>query len=196
MPDDEAARAATDFQEVAEDMLDVLQRLGNLERKVQEAVNALGDLRRSMEESAAQQARMLEAVRAEISGERRAFATRALFEPVASALDSLELLARGLKGAREQAAQTQVRAAAATLANVILALGYQRFDVVRGEPFDGTRMQCFGYAEGEQGVVLSVVQPGYSASNVVIRPARVLIADPAARAGNRVPASADRRRTS
>lgn len=180
MPLDHGSPHAADLQELAEDMLDVLQRLGNLERQMQETVAGVSDLKRILEESAAQHSRALDAMRAEVTGDRRAIALRLLFEPVAAAIDSLELVARGLDSAVEQKAYGQVKAAAATLANVLLALGYQRFDVARGEPFDGARMQCFGYADGEPGVVLNVLQPGYSASNVVIRPARVLIADPAA----------------
>jgi molecular chaperone GrpE (heat shock protein) len=172
MDTEEATQPTPGLEEIAEDMLDVLQRLGNLERSVQE-------LRRTVDESGSQQRRILDQIRSEVAGDRKSVATRVVFDQVAAALDSLELLGRGLDATRDQSAYAQVTAAVATLANVLLALGYQRFDISRGDPFDSNRMQCFGYAVGEQGVVLEALHPGYSSANIVIRPARVLIADPA-----------------
>jgi hypothetical protein len=167
------------LEEIAEDMLDVLQRLGNLERGMQDAGAGIAGLRRALEETAIQQRKSLDTIRSEVVGDRRSLVLRLVFDPVAAAIDSLEMLGRGLDATREQAAYGQITAAAATLANVLLALGYQRFDTVAGEAFDPNRMQCFGYVAGDPGVVLEALHPGYSAANIVIRPARVLIADPA-----------------
>jgi molecular chaperone GrpE (heat shock protein) len=69
-----------------------------------------------------------------------------------------------------------------TLANLLQAIGYVRFEVNPGEPFDPSRMQCLGYRQGKTGVVLEVLQPGYAAAGSVVRPAGVLIADPALKA--------------
>lgn len=175
-----AARTGTSeaLDELADDMLQVLQQLGAVERQGRDLAAGVAELTRSVREGAAQQTRAVDLVRAEVSGERRGASLRLIFEPVVSSLESLELFARGLDPAREQAAFAQITAAAATLSNLLLALGFERFDVARGQPFDPNRMQCLGYAAGEPGIVLDVLQPGYSTGGTVVRPARVLIADP------------------
>ncbi|HEY6138665.1 MAG TPA: nucleotide exchange factor GrpE [Thermoanaerobaculia bacterium] len=166
------------LDELADGMLDIVQRLANLERQSQESSAAIAELRRYTQDAVNHHSRTLEALRAEAAGERKLLALRSTFEPVASALDSLELLRQGLDGRSDQRAYGQLTAAAATLANVLTALGFERFDVAAGEPFDPNRMQCFGYAEGEPGLVLQALQPGYTAASIVVRPASVLIAAP------------------
>lgn len=177
-PAGQATTGSDPLDELAEDMLQVLQQLGAVERQVRETAAGVADLRRAVHEGTAQQNRAIENVRAEVVGERRGMALRMVFEPVVSALESIELFARGLDPARDQAAFAQITAVAATLANLLLALGFERFDVARGDAFDPHRMQCFGYAAGPPGVVLDILQPGYATGGVVVRPARVLIADP------------------
>jgi molecular chaperone GrpE (heat shock protein) len=166
------------IEEIADGMLDILQRLANLERQWQESGTAIAELRRYTQDSANHHSRTLEALRAEVAGERKSLALRMIFEPVATALDSLEMLRQGLVSEADQHAHGQLTAAVATLANTLTALGFERFDVAAGERFDPNRMQCFGYAEGEPGLVLEALQPGYTAASVVVRPASVLIADP------------------
>jgi molecular chaperone GrpE (heat shock protein) len=74
--------------------------------------------------------------------------------------------------------------ALSSLRRVLRTLGFEEFEVAEGEPFDPARMESLEYAEGEQGVVLSVIRPGYLANEVVVRPCGVRIADPSAAAAN------------
>jgi molecular chaperone GrpE len=129
--------------------------------------------------SGADTARALEAMHRDLVGERRALATRTVFEAVAAALDSLGTMRDGLEGERDRRMHTQLRAVIGTLTNVLQELGFSQFDAKVGEPFDPARMESLGYADGERGVVLATVRPGYRADDAVVRAAGVLIADPA-----------------
>jgi molecular chaperone GrpE (heat shock protein) len=150
-------------QEIAEDMLNVLERLSAIERLVRD------------------QARASEALRRDLVGAHRALAVRSVFDAVASALDSLESVRLGLGPDAPGRAHTQLGLAASVLNILLQTLGFERFDVVPGEQFLPDRMECLGYAEGEPGRVLEVVRAGYCTGELVVRPAGVLIADPAAR---------------
>jgi molecular chaperone GrpE (heat shock protein) len=170
------------LEELADDMLEVLQRLGNLERQSQETAAAIAEMRRYLQEATNHHSRAVDGLRAEVNGDRRGIALKLIFEPVAAALDSLDMLRQGLDPASDGRAYGQLTAAAATLSNVLAALGFERFDAALGESFDPRRMQSFGHADGEPGVVLGILHPGYTASSTVVRPASVLTADPSAKA--------------
>jgi molecular chaperone GrpE len=150
------------LEEIAEDMLDILERLNSIERQVRE------------------QGRAIETFRTEAWGQSRALSMRYLFDAVAPAIDTLQVLARGLDPAIGAGGYQQVISAAATLNIVLQTLGFQRFDAAAGDPFDPARMECLGYAEGLPGRVLEMIRQGYAAGEIVVRPAGVLIADPRA----------------
>ena len=159
------SRSATEIDaalhELAQDMLDVIQRLNALESLMGQTLRAVDTLR------------------AELVGERRTFAVRALFDAAVRAVDTLEILSRSKEPSAEAVAM-QVNAARVTLSNLLQAIGFSRFDVPVGDVYEPARMQCFGYAEGPPGIVLEAVQPGYAAGALIVRPAGVLIADPTA----------------
>jgi molecular chaperone GrpE (heat shock protein) len=173
----ESSRVGDALHELAEDMLDVMQRLGTAEQLLHDTTAVLDRLTRLVEHGAAQQARSMEQLRQDLTGERRGLIVRGLFDSVVTALDSLEILARACES-DGQPLGMQLQATCATLGNLLRSIGFSRFDVARGDTFQPARMQCFGYAEGPAGVVLEAVQPGYAASDTVVRPAGVLIADP------------------
>ena len=137
------------------------------------------ELAEAVRTSGADTARALGAMHRDLVGERKALATRTVFEAVIAALDTLGTMRDGLEDERDQRVQTQLRAIIGTLTNVLQALGFSQFEVEVGEPFDPARMESLGYAAGERGIVLGAVRAGYRADDAVVRPAGVLIADPA-----------------
>jgi len=162
---DRTANYGTMLQELVEDMLHVLERLTSIERQVQDQVRAT------------------EAIRSELESSGSALTSRHIFEAMAPTIDSLRALALGLDAAAQPVAYGQVTSAAAVLNILMQTLGFQRYEVTPGEAFDPRRMECVGYAEGGQRIVLQAVRPGYVAGETVVRPAGVLIADPT-RAGH------------
>jgi molecular chaperone GrpE (heat shock protein) len=172
------APASDAIEEIAEDMVDIVQRLGKLERQMQESSASLASLHDVFAEHSSYQYKLVESVRRDLAGDRKALTLRALFDPAALALDQLEVIRKGFDPEKDQAVYGQVSAAAATLDNLLQSLGFTRFVPQPGDSFDPSRMQCLGYASGEIGVVLKVLRPGYLAGDSLVRPAGVLIADP------------------
>jgi molecular chaperone GrpE (heat shock protein) len=124
-------------------------------------------------------------VRNDLAESRKGLALRSVFDPTALALDQLEAIRRGFDPEKEQAIYGQVSAATSTLSNLLQSFGFTRFAPDLGAPFDPARMQCLGYAQGQPGVVLQVLRPGYLAGEMLVRPAGVLIADPERKADAR-----------
>ncbi len=172
------------LEEIAEDMEDVIQRLGRLEQQTQETASAVAALRDVIAEHSSYQHRLVESVRSDLSEGRKGLALRSVFDPAAGALDQLEAIRKGFDPQKEQAVYGQVSAATSTLSNLLQSLGFTRFVPELGDPFDPTRMQCLGYAQGKPGVVLQVLRPGYLAGETLVRPSGVLIADPEPRAAD------------
>jgi molecular chaperone GrpE (heat shock protein) len=179
VPSETVVRAPDDaLEEIAEDMVDVVRRLGKLERLAQETASMVTSMRDSFAEQSSYQYRLVEALRRDLESERRGLALRSLFEATAGALDQLEMVGKGFDPVQHQEAYGQVAAAVATLSNLIQSLGFTRFLPQVGEAFDPARMQCLGYTPGEPGMVLQVLRPGYLAGGTLVRPSGVLIADP------------------
>ena len=166
------------LEEIAEDMEDVIQRLGRLERQSQETALAVTALRDIVAEHSSYQYRLVESVRNDLADSRKGLALRSVFDPTALALDQLEAILKGFDPEKEQAIYGQVSAATSTLSNLLQSFGFTRVAPDVGAPFDPARMQCLGYAQGQPGVVLQVLRPGYLAGEILIRPSGVLIADP------------------
>ena len=175
----ESAHIGESLHELADDMLDLMQRLSTTERLLQDASAASDRLASVVESHAARQARAVEQLRDELVGAHRGLIVRGLFNSMATALDSLEILTRASES-DGQPVGTQLQATCATIRNLMQAIGFTRFDATVGARFDPERMQCFGYAEGPAGIVVQAIQPGYTAGDVVVRPAGVLIANPTA----------------
>lgn len=173
-----APTPADALEEIAEDMEDVVHRLGRLERQAQETTASVTTLQSTFAEHSAYQYKIVESLRREVAGDRKGLAMRAVFDPTAAALDQLEAICRGFNPSKDQAAFGQVSAAIATLENLLQSLGYSRFTPDIGDSFDPGRMQCMGYVDGNAGVVLQVLRKGYLAGDILVRPAGVLIADP------------------
>jgi molecular chaperone GrpE len=126
----------------------------------------------------------LSSLRRDLLGDRRTQANRSAFDAIHPTIDhlyqvhdSLDESADGVRG--------EVSAALSSLKNVLRGLGYAEFAVEVGAPFDPARMECVEYAEGEPGVVLELVRPGYRADDVIVRPCGVRIADPSRVADDR-----------
>jgi len=166
------------LEEIAEDMVDVVQRLGRLERQAQETTASVAALQTSFAEHSSYQYKLGESLRRDLVGDRKGLALRAVFDPAAAALDQLEAICKGFDPERDRAAFGQVSAAVATLENLLQSLGFSRFAPQTGEAFDPARMQCLGYVEGDPGVVQQVLRRGYLAGDILVRAAGVLIANP------------------
>lgn len=158
-------------EEIAEDMLHVLERTAALEQGLARVADAVAAMDRGL-------VRSVDTLRRELLDDRRSASSRLAFEALAGAAAPLRTLAHALSPRRDARMLNQVAAALATLEGALQTLGYREFTPAVGEPFDPARMECVGYAPGARGVVLAVCTPGYRVGETLARPAGVLIADP------------------
>jgi molecular chaperone GrpE len=166
------------LEEIAEDMVHLLERLQSMERVQQELLSRIERMDEQVSAEMTTTRRALNAMRRDMLEENKAQVTRHAFDAIVPAVDSMRALLEGLDTDEDAKIKAQLRAVISALSNLLQGLGYEHFDVALGEPFDPTRMECLGFADGEPGTVLEVVRPGYRAGDSVVRPAGVAIAEP------------------
>lgn len=173
--------AAASMDELSDDVLHLLRLVRELSDgqkaqhgQIESSISELRDVLR-------QHATELHNLRRDLLDQRRAQASRSAFDAVHPAIDQIELVHASLPD-RESDSARHISAVLSALRMVLRGLGFAPFSVDVGDPFDPARMECVEYAEGEQGVVLAVLRPGYRTDDVVVRRCGVAIADPAAAA--------------
>jgi molecular chaperone GrpE (heat shock protein) len=159
---------AAALEELADDMLAVMQRLAQIEQR---QITLDEDVRGC----ASATTRSHEVLRRDLIGEQNTLALRQFVNTVAPALDSLVAMHQGLDSRDDARMQAQLTGVIAILENVLLGMGFRVFLPAAGEPFDAVRMESVGDREGAPGMVAETVRPGYLAGSLVIRPAAVLI---------------------
>jgi hypothetical protein len=169
------------LEEIADDMLHLLERVAALEKRSVEIMSAVESVARSVQDTNVGLGRSLEATRRDLLEERKALAGRIAFGAVAGGLQSLRALVDSLDPAQDGRMLAQARSLISSLSGVVQSLGFSEFAPEVGVAFDPGRMECAGYADGEAGKVLAVCYPGYTAGETVVRAAGVRIADPAQR---------------
>jgi len=173
--DVDVARETTQtVDEIAQDTVQLLSRVKALEEAQKAALtqlNCIDQLLRGLVHQG-------ETTRRELLSERKASAVRSVFLAVVPILDALEGMTAGLDVHRDAIVHGQLRGVTSALRSIVENLGYEPFQPDVGEPFDPTRMECAGFADGAPGVVLSAVRTGYRAGTIVARCAGVKIAAP------------------
>lgn len=169
----EPPEASRENAEIMRKLVDIEENQLLLQEQLENLGKSLNDTRRGM---AFQVSRMKD----ELIGERKIILEQTTFNTVVSQLDSLHYLEDALSPAEDNRRFIQqLNGVAFCLTNILLGMGFKEFNVAEGMPFDPGKMKVLGPAEGKPGVVLKAVLPGYTFGDVVIRPAGVLIFNPA-----------------
>jgi molecular chaperone GrpE (heat shock protein) len=166
------------LEEIAEDMVHLLERLRSMEQAQQELADRIENVGEQVSAQMTATRRTLNALRRDLLEENKAQASRHAFDAIVPVLDSMRALLNGLDADEDTKTIAQLGAVTSALSNLLQGLGYDVFDAALGEPFDPARMECLGFAEGEPQTVLEAVRPGYRAGDTVVRPAGVRIAEP------------------
>ena len=166
------------FQEIAEDLLDLLKRIKGLEESQSKLINRLDQLDATVRDGLRSQAMEVDQLRRDLLGEQSGMAVRMTAEAILPAIDKLRPLQTeaGKNRRRNEAYANQLDAALEALTGMLRSLGFTSYEPTINTPFDPTTMLCAGEAKGAPGVVLGVVQPGYRVQDLIFRPARVLLA--------------------
>ena len=162
------------LEEIAEDMLHLLERVRSLEQSQESLLARLEESIHAQRETGREVGR----VREELLGERKATAVLSLFTGLVQRMDSVRGMLKELDPGKDSRTVEQLTAIDDILALMLRGLGFDEFHPERGDAFDPYRMECVGYALGDPDVVLEVVQAGYEAGGAIARPAPVRIADP------------------
>ena len=162
------------LEEIAEDMLHLLEGVRSLERA---QTNLLARLEEGIQ-AQRETAREVRLIREELLAERKATAVLSLFTSLVQRADSVRSMLKELDPGKDSRTVEQLTAIDNILVLMIRGLGFDEFRPEKGDAFDPHRMECVGYASGDPDVVLEVVQAGYDAGGAIARPAHVRIADP------------------
>lgn len=165
------------LDELAEDMLDVLERMHEVSRGQQQLRGALVEGLTELGRAQRQQAVELDGLRRDLLGDHRARAHATAFDALHPAIDHIELVCASLDG-HDDERRMALASTLSVLRRAVQTLGYRPFTPELGEPFDPTEMECLDYGDGDPGVVLAVLRPGYRANGMLARPCGVQIAEP------------------
>jgi molecular chaperone GrpE (heat shock protein) len=177
-PNVSPAATVSGIEEIADDMLHLLERVAALEQRLAEQTARIEQVGQLVGEAHLNLGRSIEVLRRELLEERKAIVNGAAVQAITSGIVPLRTVARTLDPTTDAGVLGQVAAVLGSLGGMLQTLGIREFEPVVGERFDPARMECIGYTEGERGFVLGVCSPGYLAGDRVVRPAGVLIADP------------------
>ena len=164
------------LEEVAEDMVHVLERLQSMEQVQRELANRIESMEKHLSTEMTDTRRTLNSMRRDLLEDNKTQVSRHAFDAIVPVLDSMRALADGLGTDEDAKIMAQLRAVISALSNLMQGLGYEQFEAVVGEPFDPARMECLDFVEGEPKIVLQAVRPGYRFGQTVMRPAGVWIA--------------------
>jgi molecular chaperone GrpE len=166
------------LEEIAEDLLAITEGLKGVQTALQELALRVEHVYQIQQNASFQVGKELDAMRRELLGDRKALAARGTFNAILPTLGTLVEMQRGLQGEEHEQIRAQIHGIICSLRNLIQSLGFSEFSPAKGDPFDPTAMECDGYAEGPEGVVLQVMRAGYRVGDAVVRPAGVLLAEP------------------
>jgi molecular chaperone GrpE (heat shock protein) len=161
-------------------LADLTARLDRLEQAQAWLVHRLDQVDALIREGDRGVVRELDGLRRELMGDRKAAAAFAVLGAVAPALEQLRAVLEGLGPEADPAVARQLAWAADVLLMPLRTLGFDEFTPEPGDPFDPTRMQCEGTAEGPPDRVVRTTRPGYRCRDAVSLPARVLVGQSAA----------------
>jgi len=174
-PDRSRFDMAEAIEEIAEDTLHLMERVGAIDTRLGGLAEQVGRMVQLLEERLTVDARAVDQLRRDLLGERRAQSARQSFDTVAPAIDALRVMHDGLDPLADERTRVQVAGVLGVLRGLLQRLGFVEFAAEPGLAFDPARMERLGEADGPAGRVVATVQPGYLVHDAVARPAGVLV---------------------
>lgn len=162
-------------QEVAEDMEDVLQGMGKLEKRQANLEAKLEQLTQEIAAKAQVDAKELNRLRKDLLEEQDSLMGVGVFNLVVPTLDSLHIMLTSLDETADSRVFGQVQSILVTLENLLRRVNISAFSVEAGEDFDAARMRCEGFIESEILGVVKMTRLGYRIRDKTLREAAVLL---------------------
>ena len=164
------------FESIADDLHHLMQRVHVLEQGQTDVLSGMEAVTRAVADNTRGTAVALDRMHRELLGDRRVTVDRRVLAALAPALDSLREMQSDLPAGEDTPIFRQLTALVGIATNALQRLGFTRFEPAAGEPFDPSRMEALGTADGPPGTVLGVLRCGYLYGQGVERPAGVLLA--------------------
>ena len=167
------------LEELADDMLHLMRQVQGIEQRLADSTTRLERIEQSVNQSNIYFGQQLDKFRREIIGERKALSSLSILNAVLPTLDSLKsaFLTKSTETAN-MADNSLILSIIDSLNRMLRNLGFTEFMAIHGDPFDPDYMECLGYSDGNSGIVLDIVRPGYKVENTIVRPVGVILADP------------------
>jgi len=162
-------------EEIADDMLHVLERIGALEEKINTNTAKIMELQESYARGFKSYGMELEKLKDALLSERKALRARSVLNAILPALETLQITRKAYKPQEDSAVVNQISALINMLRSTIQSLGFEPFEAQPGDAFDPFSMQCLDYAEGEEGKVVRTEKEGYKAGDTVVKPSGVVL---------------------
>jgi hypothetical protein len=174
-----ATPVAQDLLEpLTDDLHHLMQRVHILEQGQTDLLARVEAVSQAIAENTRGTAVSLDRLHRELLGDRRVTVDRRVIAALAPAVDSLREMQASLPPGEESPVSRQLIALISITTNALQRLGFTRFEPAVGDPFDPSRMEALGTADGPPGTVVGVLQCGYLYGQGVERPAGVLLARP------------------
>lgn len=165
------------LDEIAEDMLDLLQRVQAMDARVQQISQQVVHAAQQQQGAAFTHGKELAALRSELLDERKAFVALFAFNAVIPVLDQLRQMEKGLDRDADARMLTQLSAVVGVLSTLIRNLGFEAFEAAPGDAFDPVQMECVAHESGTAGVVVRSIRAGYRCKSAVVRAAGVTLGE-------------------
>ena len=168
--------AAEHLEEIAKDMLTLMRRMSSVEEGQQTILGKLEGMQESWPQSVRTIAREVDTLRRDMVGDRKHTSATSIFNELIPMIDRLQTMRSSLDGDDDSRMLCQVDGVLKTLSACLRRLGCEEFVAQAGSPFDPSHMECEAHiCDGEPGVVLESVRPGYLFGEFVMRPAAVKV---------------------
>lgn len=166
--DDYMEELVQDMRHLIEGFNTIVKRFDQFEEKIQHSEQIAEKFLKGI-------AREVDQIRDQLLSERKAFVNRSVFTTILPAIESLEISQKNIDDKKDSIAYQQIKGVLDLLKTILQTIGYTPFSIEPGEEFNTSCMECAGYAEGEQGIVIKMERPGYKIGETVAKPCSVIV---------------------
>jgi len=166
---------AETVEELADDMLHLIERVGPIEESLRTLVSAVGELQEAQARGLKSLGLEIEKLKEALFSDRKAFLAVSTLNALLPTLESLEIMQKAPQSGVSDPEGDHVSVLSAMLRNIIKGLGFTAFEAGPGEPFDPASMECLDFSPGEEGKVVRTIRAGYRAGETVVKPCGVVL---------------------
>jgi molecular chaperone GrpE (heat shock protein) len=162
-------------EEVADDMLDIIKKIGQIENKITLLGSTVQYLQQLVENSSKSIVIEIDRIKEILISDRKEFTSRSTLNALIPTLESLRFIEEISVEEKDNRLRKQSELIRSVLTGLIQMLGYREHEAKTGTDFDPFTMRCMGYDDGEPGKVIRTVYPGYISGNLMVKPCGVIL---------------------